>query len=87
MTGLGVRRQGRGGNAQDSRRKSFSAPTSGPSLLPIECRRLVKLLAGTILLAADGCSWFPLADYPAAAAPGVEEPAKVVDLTFLGTEN
>jgi hypothetical protein len=41
---------------------------------------LSRLMAGVVLLAGNGCSWFPLVKYP--PAPAVDEPAKVIDLTL-----
>jgi hypothetical protein len=40
------------------------------------------LIAVVAVLAASGCSWFPLVDYAPPPVPAVDEPAKVVDLAI-----
>ncbi len=50
-------------------------------------RRLIWLFGGTMLLFGGGCSWFPLAEHPSPPPTTVEEPAKVIDLAFSGTES
>ena len=62
---------------------------SGRACPPFRKREvLLSLMAAVTLLAGSVCSWFPLVDYPPAPpAPAVEQPVKVIDLTFSGTES